>query len=91
MISGIIKVNWIKYMSEAKQKIKHFLQTEISGLETVDINYDTEMYQSNILDSINYVRLVIFVEGLRDRPIPQEEFNINQFATINSIARNYLS
>jgi acyl carrier protein len=53
----------------------------------VPLDDDTELFSSGLIDSLNVMELVTFVEGEIGRTIPPAEITLENFDTINRIAR----
>lgn len=78
-------------MKPIKSDIKHYivdqLVAEPAGLNLKD---DDDLLISNLLDSLGVMRLVEYIEGLIDMKIPPEDITIENFQSVNKIAK-YLS
>jgi acyl carrier protein len=57
----------------------------------VDIDPDTDLIENRIVTSLQMVELVLLVEELRGREIPQEERNLDNFRSLRTIATHYFS
>lgn len=53
----------------------------------VPVDDDTEIFSRGLIDSLGVVELVTFVEGELGRPIPPADITLDNFDTINRIAR----
>jgi acyl carrier protein len=53
----------------------------------VPLTDDTELFSRGLIDSLNVVELVTFVEGELGRPIPPADITLDNFDSIDRIAR----
>jgi len=53
----------------------------------VPVNDDTELFSRGLIDSLNVIELVTFVEGELGKAIPPADITLDNFDTINRIAR----
>ncbi|MGH3164700.1 MAG: acyl carrier protein [Trebonia sp.] len=59
--------------------------------ELHDLDPDTDIIESRIIDSLQFVEMLLYVEELRGAEIDEETLNIEFFRTLNQIDRNFLS
>jgi acyl carrier protein len=55
----------------------------------VSIALDTDLVESRLIDSLQFVSFLLFVEELRGREIPETEISLDKFRTIRSIKSNF--
>lgn len=71
-------------MSEDYESV---LKTEIESLAGAPIpDNDTNFFETNILDSLNIINLVVFVENTFSVSIDPLDVNLENFGSINKIA-----
>ena len=54
------------------------------------IDPDADLIDGGIIDSLEFVNLLLFVEELRGRPIGSSEIRLESFRTLRRIAEAYL-
>ena len=64
---------------------KELIQNEIKSLTFVNVEFDTSLINSNLLDSINTIDLAIFIEEHANVYIPTQDINVKNFESINLI------
>jgi len=72
-------------MDDLKSAIKRALATRF-GVR-VPLHDDTELFSRGLIDSLNVVELVTFVEGELGRPIPPADITLENFDSIARIVR----
>lgn len=72
-------------MEDLKKALRQALAAKF-GVR-VPVGDDTELFSRGLIDSLNVVELVTFVEGELGRPIPPADITLDNFDTINRIAR----
>ena len=71
---------------EVKHVIKNFiLEDLLLGDCSFKIDDDTALIDDNIIDSINLMELISFIERTMKITYNQEDYAINNFSTINAI------
>ena len=70
--------------------LKQKLRKEIKSIAFVDVLDDTSLLESGLLDSIDIVDLIIFIEKETDLKISNSDINENNFDSIDKIVL-YLS
>lgn len=65
------------------------IQEEIENLSFTKVDFDQSIVESKLLDSINLVDLVVFVEEQAGLEIPNSDIQPENFDSINKIL-NYL-
>jgi acyl carrier protein len=58
--------------------------------ELSDLDQDTDIIDSRIVNSLQFVELVLFVEELRGTMIQSDEVDFDAFRTLRSIDKNFL-
>ena len=66
--------------------IKELIQKEIKSIAFIEVDFDTSLINSNILDSLTVIDLAIFLEEQTDLNIPARDINSENFDSINKIA-----
>ena len=66
--------------------IKELIQKEIKSIAFIEVDFDTSLINSNILDSLAVIDLAIFLEEQTDLNIPARDINSENFDSINKIA-----
>lgn len=77
-------------MQDANKKLHEFVATHSKSKEPGTIDDDTQIFEDGHLDSLGFMSLILFIEELRGRPIPQEALDLENFATIGRIVAAYL-
>ena len=71
---------------EPKEKIRQFILTKlIPNSQNMDVDYDTNLLRSGLVDSMALMTLVNFIEGEFDVKIPFTDFTITNFQSINAM------
>ena len=74
-------------MNMNRDKIVESIAEEIKSLSEKDLpNYDTDVFSEGILDSLNVINLITFVENRFSIQIEAFDVNLNTFSCVNSIA-----
>ena len=71
--------------SVAIENVRHFIKTELI-VSSSDITDDQELLMSGLIDSLNVMRLVGFLETEFATPIPPEDVIVQNFASISQIS-----
>jgi len=56
----------------------------------VAISAETNLIDSELLDSLSLVHFLLFVEGLLEKQIPIGDFTLDSISSINAIYDNYV-
>jgi len=67
-------------------EIKELIQKEIKSIAFIEVDFDTSLIKSNILDSLTVIDLAIFLEEQTDLNISARDINSENFDSINKIA-----
>jgi acyl carrier protein len=71
---------------EVKRVIKNYiLEDLLLGDCSFEIDDDTALINDNIIDSINLMELISFIERTMNITYSQEDYSIDNFNTINAI------
>ena len=73
---------------DAKRRIKEFILTELAsdaGVEVEDFADDESLIDLGVLDSLGMLRLIAFLDEEMKTSIMAEEFNLDDFATLDMI------
>jgi acyl carrier protein len=57
--------------------------------EAGDIKVDANIIESRVIDSLQFVSFLLYVEELRGKPIPADDVQLENFATLSAIRRNF--
>jgi acyl carrier protein len=71
-----------------EQNIINFLQNDC-GVDTSKIENDTSLFKSAILDSIDIIKIVVFIESNFGIKVDVFEIGLDSFESINAMA-NYV-
>jgi acyl carrier protein len=72
------------------QRLVRFIQESSKSTDRALIDADTPIFGEGHLDSLGFMKLLLFVEELRGRPIPEEDLALCSFATVNTMVSAYL-
>jgi acyl carrier protein len=72
--------------ASAIEQLKSWLEEGDAGGRI--INYDTDIIEQRIIDSLRFVALLMLVEELRGEEVDERDVDIEKFRTLNSI-NNY--
>jgi acyl carrier protein len=53
------------------------------------ISVDTDIIESRVIDSLQFVSFLLYIEELRGKPIPADDVQLERFATLSAIRRNF--
>jgi acyl carrier protein len=73
-------------MNLTAEKLFTYLRNH-AGLETASLTEETNLFTSNVLDSVSLVDLIVFVESEMGARIEPEEVVIENFDSISRILR----
>ncbi len=73
-----------------KDKIIHYITTEISNEKLEDIGLEEDLLGSGIIDSLGMMKLVIFMEKEFNISVNTEDMTVENFMTVQNIL-NFLS
>jgi acyl carrier protein len=71
------------------QSLRDWLKSANPNYATIDIDADTDIIESRILESLQMVELILFLEKKTGRAILVEELNPAKLRTLNSIYNNF--
>ncbi|MET8183324.1 acyl carrier protein [Streptomyces sp. NPDC005336] len=60
-------------------------------LGEADLAPETDIIESRIVDSLQFVELVLYIEELRGEMLQSMDVDLNAFRTLKGIERNFLS
>lgn len=72
-----------------KQKVMNYLQNDC-GVDVSKIDCETSLFKSAILDSIDIIKLVVFIEKSFNIRVDVFEIGLDSFESVNAIA-NYVN
>ena len=55
-----------------------------------DLEPETDIIDSRIVDSLQFVELVLYIEDLRGTALESDEISLDSFRTLASIDKNFL-
>lgn len=77
-----------KEQAEIEGKILEWIIKE-SQYETKQVNIDTDLSDGTVLDSIQLITLVLFIEDLLGEIIPEEKVSTEYFQSVRKIYENF--
>ena len=69
-----------------KETIKDFIENDLIEDDDVEINEETSLFREQLLDSLNLLSLIAFIEKQFQIKISPSEVSIDNIDTINNIA-----
>lgn len=73
-------------INKIKNTLKNYIVEDILlGDRSFEINDDTELINDNIIDSINLMKLISFIENKMHITYDRDDYSVNNFNTINDI------
>ncbi|MFE0508416.1 acyl carrier protein [Streptomyces sp. NPDC058964] len=78
-------------MTATWQDVRSWILRRNPELAEGDVNPETDIIESRIIDSLQFVELVLFVEELRGEMMQSMDFNLDSFRTPKDIERNFLT
>ena len=69
-----------------KEKIHAYIKEELLN-EEVEINDDTPLYSSDLITSVEHIKLIHFLERSFEIAIPTNKISVENFDTIDSITQ----
>lgn len=73
-------------INKIKNTLKNYIVEDILlGDRSFEINDDTELINDNIIDSINLMKLISFIENKMHITYDRNDYSVNNFNTINDI------
>jgi acyl carrier protein len=81
-----------------QSKEKHFdLANEIRAWlksradADIELNDDTDLIKNEIIDSLRFVEFLLYIEDLRGRDIDEDDVDVDNFRSINTIKKVFFS
>lgn len=71
---------------DIKERIKKFIMEEFLH-KGYNLKYDELLFDSGIVDSLGFLKLLVFIEKTFDVSIDMSEISIENFNTIEDIAK----
>jgi acyl carrier protein len=71
------------------REVRQFF-AELHPNKSVVISAETNLIDSDLLDSVSLVHFLLFVERLLDKQIPIGDFTLDSISSINAIYDNYV-
>lgn len=78
----------IKMSDEIKSRIVEYLKEAIKPRE-LEINAQTELIESGIVDSLNIVNLVLLLEELSGTSIAFEELDLDDMVSVDAMVAKF--
>lgn len=75
-------------VDEKLSRLKEWMLANASGLESIDL--DTDIIENRLIDSLQFVSFLLFIEEVRGREIPEAEVKLDSLRTLRSIRDNFL-
>ncbi len=73
-----------------KEQIIEYIKKDILLQEDFELKADDELLISGLIDSVNVMRLVTYLESIAEITVPPEDLIIENFNTANDI-ENYVN
>jgi acyl carrier protein len=67
-----------------KEAIKKYIEDTFMHGEG-SVGYDEELYESGLINSMGFFKLLAFIEEMYDVPIDMSELSVDNFTTVNDI------
>jgi acyl carrier protein len=77
-------------MTPSSERLEQWLLALERNAALPRIDPDADLIDGGIIDSLEFVNLLLFVEELRGRPIASSEIRLEAFRTLRTIAGTYL-
>jgi acyl carrier protein len=78
-----LTVNHNQYKNEIATKLKHWISEK--NPEINEIEWETDIIQQRILDSLQMVNFLLYIEELRGKEIDEEQIKPHNFKSIETI------
>ncbi|MFI9617003.1 phosphopantetheine-binding protein [Streptomyces sp. NPDC052023] len=78
-------------MAATWQDVRSWILQRNPGLSEDDVRPETDIIESRIVDSLQFVELVLHIEELRGEMMEFTEVDLDSFRTLNDIEKNFLS
>lgn len=73
----------------ALEQLKTWLREQNKVVQEIDL--DTDIIEGRIIDSLQFVSFLLFIEQLRNESIPFELVQMERFRTLRSIRDNFFN
>lgn len=74
--------------TQFKKNLHHFIQSNLLR-EKIEINNNTELFETGLINSLKILDLIAFIELEIGSTIPDSMIQINHFNSINTIAKYF--
>ncbi|MYW19888.1 acyl carrier protein [Streptomyces sp. SID2955] len=78
-------------MTATWQDVRSWILRRNPDLAEGDLDPETDIIESRIVDSLQFVELVLFVEELRGEMMQSTDFDLDSFRTLKDIEKNFLT
>lgn len=78
-------------MTATWQDVRTWILQRNPELGEDDVAPETDIIESRIVDSLQFVELVLHIEDLRGEMLQSMDVDLNSFRTLKDIERNFLS
>ena len=76
-------------MTDHREALLEFVNRDLLGGRDVRVHADTPLFDDGLIDSLNILKLIAFVETRLGREIPDREIVMSRFRTLNAIAESF--
>lgn len=78
-------------MTDHREALLEFVNRDLLGGRDVSVHPDTPLFEDGLIDSLNILKLIAFVESRLGREISDREVVMSRFRTLNAIAESFFS
>ncbi|HVO24331.1 MAG TPA: acyl carrier protein [Candidatus Margulisiibacteriota bacterium] len=71
-------------MALSKERLLHFMQDKL-GIDTADVDEETRLFSSGIIDSAGLVELIVFVESEENMKFAPEDISLDHLDSIAQV------
>lgn len=71
--------------------VKGWFKTRNPGLELEALADDTDLIESRILDSLQFIEFLLFIEEVSGRPVDFQAITLDDFRTISAVHERLLA
>jgi acyl carrier protein len=78
-------------MSAELDVLVRFVNAELLDGRSTRVDADTPLFEDGLIDSLNILRLIAFIETRAGHDIPDRDVVMNRFRTVRTIVESFLS
>ncbi|GHE14736.1 acyl carrier protein [Streptomyces alanosinicus] len=78
-------------MTATWQDVRSWILQRNPELAEDELNPETDIIESRIVDSLQFVELVLFIEELRGEMMQSMDVDLDSFRTLKDIEQNFLT